>query len=56
MDSNEMQPEKAEAPNFVTVDGDSKTTIDKASHLKKANSPIVFTEIGIHIDFNELHP
>jgi hypothetical protein len=56
MDFNEMQNAKASDPNSVTVDGDSKTPIDKTSQLLKAWLPIFITEVGIHIDFNERHP
>jgi hypothetical protein len=56
MDFNEMQNAKASASNSVTLDGDSKTTIDKASQLLKADTSIFLTDVGIHTDFNEIHP
>jgi hypothetical protein len=55
MDFNEMQNAKASDPNVLTVDGDSKATIDKAWHPLKAASSIFVTEVGIHIDCNEMH-
>jgi hypothetical protein len=55
MDSNETHIEKAFDPNSVTLDGDSKTTIDKAEQWVKAPSSIFVTEVGIQIDFNKIH-
>jgi hypothetical protein len=56
MDSNDKHKAKALDPNSVTVDGDSKTTIDRAGQFLKAIVSIFVTEIGIQIDFNEMQP
>jgi hypothetical protein len=56
MDSNEVQEANAPDPNSVTVDGDSKATITKASHWMKAHPPSCVTEIGMQTDFSEIQP
>jgi hypothetical protein len=56
MDFNEMHEEKAEGPNSVTLDGDSKITSDKAVQLRNAPSSSFVMEVGIWTDFKEKHP
>jgi hypothetical protein len=54
MDFNEQQKENASDPNSVMVEGDSKTTPDKAVHHVKASPPIFVTEVGIQTDCHEI--
>jgi hypothetical protein len=54
MDSNDKHEAKASDPNSVTVDGDSKTTINKEPPSMKGASPIYVTEVGIQTDFKEI--